>query len=670
MGAGKPERTCRDVRLGCDYYPEHWPEEQWDEDARRMAEAGFNTVRLADFAWAALEPEEGVYRFDWLDRALETLGRYGIDAVLCTPTAAPPVWLAERYPEILPRNRWGQTLGFGGRHHTCHTQPVLRRFAKGIAGAMARHYRDHPRVVGWQIDNELGTINDELCYCESCRSRFQAWLRDRYGSIEGLNAAWGTMFWSQRYSDWSQIPVPAPTPTEHSPSLLLAWKRFQSEMEREFLREQAAVIREIAPHQPVTHNLMGLHPKLDAFAMAEELDFVSWDTYPLGFWTEEGTPRHLLAMAADLMHSVKKRPVWVMEQQAGPPAWALFGHTPRPGQTRLWAFQNIARGADGILFFNWRTSRFGTEQFWHGVLPHHGRPGRIYEEVARFCREVRALANDVEGESVRAEIAVVFDYDQLWALQIQPHHPDLSYVNQLELYYRELYELNVPVRFIRLERETDLSQYKAIIAPLMFIVRDGEADRLQSYVRQGGVFVTGMRGGVKDAHNAVTDRILPGALGDLLGIEIHDYDCLRSRKQGVRRPGDRNIYAAAKWCDIVTCVRAEAIAEYTEDYYAGAAAVTRRRLGAGVAYYVGTEPDRAFVRALLTEHVLKDARIAPPPQVPEGVEMVRRGDVLFVLNHSASPQTIALSEEGSVLVGRREGSGLVLGPYDVAVLKI
>lgn len=378
------------ILFGADYYPEHWDEERLELDARLMHDMGIDVVRMAEFAWSKLEPENGVFRFDWLDNAINILAKYNIRVVLGTPSAAPPAWIVDEIPDVLPVDSDGRVRGFGGRHHVCQSNESYREYVKRIVTEMAHHYRNNPAVTGWQIDNELGNSHNDLCHCKSCRRRFQKWLESKYKTIDRLNREWGTAFWSQSYNNFEQISTPMITPNSHNPSLLLDWKRFHSDLITEFMQFQVDILREICPNHFITHNLMGFFNLVDYFKLSQNLDFVSHDQYPMGYFDNPQPMKEPSVLAADLdlMRSLKKKTFWIMEQQAGPTGWEILGRTPRPGQLALWTAQSIAHGADTVVFFRWRTCAFGTEEYWHGILPHSGNPGRRYYELQKFIKEI------------------------------------------------------------------------------------------------------------------------------------------------------------------------------------------------------------------------------------------------------------------------------------------
>ena len=689
------------IYFGLDYYPEHWPRERWDKDAKLMKEAGFDAVRLGEFAWAKLESSPGCFHFGWLDEVISLFGEYGIKAVLGTPSAAPPAWMVENCPEILPVNNTGVRLGFGGRHHTCHSSAVYRDHVSRIVTAIADHYCENGNISGWQIDNELGNSHEGLCLCDNCRRNFQKWLEKKYQTIENLNGCWGTVFWSQAYSGFHEIPAPRLTPNSHNPSLLLDWKRFCSDLIVEFQQLQIDIIRSKCKGQFITGNFMGFFNKTDYFDLSRNLDFVSHDQYPGGFWLEAGTetPPAELAANLDLIRGMKDTPFWVIEQQAGPTGWETIGKTPRPGQLKLWTAQSVARGADAVFFFRWRTSAFGTEQFWHGILPHNGVPGRRYDEIKETISQLRPVMEKIKGIKSKPDVALLFSYDQNWALEIQSHHPDLDYTGQVLKYHAFFYDKNIPVDFIFPEPaaspdhllsgqrgyppESGFPKYRLIVLPLQFLILPGIAGKIKEYVSEGGNAVFTMRSGVKNENNAcVDDSPLPCAFGDLLGIEINDYDCLRGGPVKVNA-GGKNIGDALKWCDIIELKNAEALAFYGGEYYKDTPAVTENIFGKGRAFYIGFEPDKSSMNFIM-EMIIKKIQIDPIIAAPEGaagqghLQVARRvsppGNIeiifrpskdcnfYFVLNHSESTVDFSPKPGWKAILGAE-----AIKPYGLAI---
>ena len=649
--------------FGTDYYPEHWPRERWETDARMMREMGLDVVRMAEFSWAKMEPALGEFDFEWLDDAIEVLAAQGIETILGTPTAAPPAWIIERDPDIEPMDENGDRLHFGGRHHDCQSNAAYREHARRIVTAMAEHFRDNAHVVGWQIDNELGNSHNGLCFCPSCESRFRDWLRAKHGDIDALNRAWGTAFWSQQYENFEQIHAPRRTAAGRNPSQVLDWKRFTSDLVDDFSAQQVAILRAITPDKFVTHNLMGFANKVDYKKLARQYDFVSHDQYPMHHRTS--APDSAMSGASlDYIRSLKGAPFWIMEQQSGITGWEILGRTPRPGQLGLWAAQTVAHGADTVVFFRWRSCSFGTEQYWHGILPHNGVPGRYHAELSDFIRRFKPLMQKTRGAMPANETAILFSYEQGWAMEIQPHHPDLRYMPHLLTYYRALQEAHVPVDFVA--ADSDWSAYKLLIAPLQYLVSREHAAKLREYVQNGGTLVIDMRFGVKDEHNiAHTDTPLPGLFADLCGMEITEFDCLRNGPIPVAWDGAT--YEGRLWADLIAENGAEVLARYAGDFYAGTPCVTRSRAGKGCVYYVGTEMDNAFARRLI-EEAAATAGVAKLPFAKEGLECVMRkgegGEFLFVLNHT--DHEIAVEREPGWIPAFDDQGGTVL-PFGVHV---
>lgn len=667
-------------RFGVDYYPEHWPEERWEIDAQLMKEAGFNTVRLAEFAWSRLEPSPGRFAFDWLDRAIAVLHAHGIQVVLGTPTASPPPWVMAMYPDAFRVLETGQRVGYGNRREYCPTHAGYRERSRIITQALADHYADHPAVIGWQIDNEFG----ERCFCDHCRAAFQNWLQQRYGSLDAVNAAWGTVFWSHEYSEWSQIPTASGAispyafgPEYHNPGLALDYCRFMSDSYVAFQCEQVNILRAVCPNHFITHNFMGMHfDRIDYFDLAADLDFVAWDNYRRMQWTfQPHVDPGEAALAHAVMRGLKQKNFWIMEQQAGAGGWQVVSVTPRPGELRLWAYQSIAHGADAIIFFRWRTARFGTEQYWHGLLEHDGRTGRRYQEIKQMGAELERAGTQLVGSEVRAGVAIMLDYDTRFAFQIQANNPAFRYATHVQHIFQAFHTRNVAVDIVAPQH--DLTRYKLLIVPAHYVLEETTGAAIARFVEHGGVLLVTPRTGVKDATNTVVNRPLPGLLATVCGVEVEEYDSL---PETVSQPLDfrPEIYQgeaphARVWCDVLRLTSAKPIARYTGDYYAGSPAVTLNGFGKGQAIYVATFGDATLYDAL-GDWLLRLATITPPPAAPAGVECRVRWQgerpLLFVLNHTTEEQQFALSTAMvDILSGQAiDAATVILKPRQVLIL--
>jgi beta-galactosidase len=665
----------RATRLGVAYYPEQWPRERWPVDAALMAEAGLLVVRMGEFSWSRLEPAPGELDFEWLDEAIGLMSAHGLEVILGTPTAAPPAWLIEQCPEILPLRADGRRQSFGHRRHYCPNNPHFHEATRRIVAALAGRYGEDDRVVAWQIDNELAG----RCFCDVCRASFQEWLRDRYGSLDALNESWGTAFWSQTYSAWSQIPLPegAPVPlpdgflrASPNPSLALDFRRFVSDSYLRYLRLQLDELRAHAGRgQPITTNLMGFRfAELDYHALVEPLDAIAWDNYPLldreARWSSP-------ALAADAMRGLKDAPVWVLEQQVGPLGWEVV-RSPRRGQMRLHSYQAIGHGAELLVYFRWRTARHGTEQHWHGVLDSDGRPGRRFQELVELARELERLGEVLVESTPVADLAILHDYDSRFALQVQPTNPVLAFEDTLQSHYEALRRLGLGVDVLGPGRE--LSRYPAVVAPSLTVVDPALAESLRAYVEGGGMLVLGARTGVRDRHNVAPDRPVPAWLDELAGVERTDVASLLDRRE-LRFVGVDGVPDGAfrGWAEELQLKGARALAVYAEGDFAEMTAVASHSVGAGrVVYLGGAATDETLLD--LYRVLAADAGLSRL-ELPDGVEALRlsrngSGELLLLLNHADEERVVEPGGTCRDLV--TESAAVVqvrLAPFGVALLE-
>jgi len=659
------------MHFGVDYYPEHWSEDRWEKDAKMMKDAGFNTVRVAEFAWSKMEKTEGNFDFTWLNQAIETLSERGLDVVLGTPTAAPPPWLTDKHPEVLAVNEDKKVMEPGHRRHYCVNSDIYREYTRTIVRKMAEEVGEGESVIGWQTDNELG---HPVCYCDDCREGFHNWLREKYESLEELNRRWGTEFWSHEYTEWSQIPLPNDNPRKGpNPSLHLDYKRFFSQSTVEYNKIQVDILRDETKDKWVCHNFMPHFPNFDHFDMADDLDLATWDHYP----TEIRESYSEVSAGHDLTYGFKDKPFWVMEQQCSYLTRDELTPAPRPGETRSWTYQSIAHGADGIIYFRWRPCRFGDEQFHGGVLRHDGsRKGPRYQEVKEIGKELGRIGDEIAGTTVEADVGIYYSFEQNWSMDTYRYHSPIDYKEEVMKYYDALFQADVNVKYV--SRESDLGQLDLLIVPVMPMVDEYLESKLESYVQDGGTLVGTFRSGIKNFDNVVTKRTFPGRLRDLFGIEVSEFTPVDDKpKVSVKfqAKGDKE-YEVQNWVDCIEPVEAQSLAEYTEGWPGdkGYSGVTKNSYGKGMAYYVGFSAKGNFYDDLISS-LLERNGITSSVKSGENVEVRKRTNVdgdkelLFVINHSSTPGSVELSDEYLDLITGDVREGVSeLEPFGVMVL--
>ena len=653
--------------IGADYYPEHWPKERWATDARLMKEAGLNVVRLAEFSWIKLEPNEGEFDFSWLDEAIEVLGAQGVRVILCTPTATMPKWMYDGYPEVTAMDKNGVRLPFGNRQNNCFTSASYRFFSERITRRLAEHYAHNPHVIGWQLDNELW---GPYCFCPSCESAFRDYLKAKYGTIDKLNEEYGTIFWSQSYREFGETHLPRHG--NSSPSLDLDYKRFHSDHIVRFAKAQADIIREYCPHHFITHNMMGFSESVDYYRLGEQLDFVAYDYY-YNFggdssWENRLDGYRYGAASLDFMRSVKHRNFWMMENSISSNGWETFGRELRPGELRRMTYQNIAHGVDGQMWFRWRSCRYGTEQYWHGIIGHDGLPLRRYRLVKELAEELHPLYEAIKGTTVQAKVGIVLDYDDRWAMSFQRNSAEFDHQKTVMLYHDALSKRGVNVEFLRSGESLDA--YSLVILPAKYLLTEDYARQLESYVRKGGTLIVTYRSGVKNPANVPYEMTLPGYLRELTGVRVEEYEAVPSRYPYEIRMGD-TVCRGAILCDWVLPETAQTLAVYTDPDLADYAALTVNQYGDGRAYYMGIESAELVDRVV--ERVLKETAIPQFGPLPEGVEVsVRTGAgaaYVFVLNHSSEPFTTDI--KGYDETKKQPcGGDYAIAANDVAVIRV
>ena len=659
------------ILYGGDYNPNQWPREVWNEDMRLFKKAGINSATVNVFSWAKLQPNEETYDFSELDDVIDMLGKENLDIVLATSTAAMPAWLAKKYPEVTRVDFEGRRHKFGQRHNHCPNSPVWRRYARQLASELAKRYGKNPHVTCWHINNEYNTG----CYCENCEKAFRVWLRKKYGSLEALNAAWNTEFWGHTFYDWDEIVAPNSladgmgfgwTRKTAFAGISLDYDRFLSDSLLENYKMERDAIREHDPDTPITTNLMGTYKGLDYFKWAKEMDIVSWDNYPA-----YNTPWSETAMRHDLMRGLKNQPFMLMEQTPSQQNWQAYNSLKRPGQMRAQSYQTIAHGADTIQFFQLRRSKGACEKFHGAVISHSGsEETRVFQECSQLGAELAALGSQLLGADNPAQVGILFDWDNYWALEYTSGPSvDLKYCNQIHQYYRYFYNRHIPVDMVPMDG--DFSRYKAIVAPVLYMVKEGVAEALTAFVEAGGTLITGFMSGIVDQSDNVHLGGYPGPLRKLCGVWAEEIDALAPEQSNTLKFMDGSQSKCGLLCDILHLEGAQALAVYGEDFYAGAPAVTKNAYGKGTVYYVGTQPEAQGLDKIL-DSLTGQGEIHPLIPDRTQLEVTRRvkdgTEFWFILNLTGKPQPLpeSFAGETDMLTGEKAGD---LKPFDAILVK-
>jgi len=657
------------ILLGASWYPEQWPESQWEPDLALMEAAHIHLVRIGEFAWSTMEPSEGHYEFGWLDRAIALAAKHHICVVLGTPTAGPPAWLTTKYPDTLRVDENGRRDEHGNRQQFSFASTRYRKFAHAIAEQMAARYGHNPNVVGWQLDNEYAADS----FDPEAKAQFHAWLQKKYGTIANLNHHWATAYWSQTYDNFDEIPVRS---KEENPALLLEWKRFVSDTWKSYSENQIDAIR---PHadkrQFITTNTMGWFDGFDEYVVHSVLDIAAWDDYISTdhYDAADNGARH------DLTRGFKQKNFWVMETEPAFVNWRPTNTPLEKGQVRDMAWQAIGHGSDAVEYWQWRSAPNGQEEY-HGVLLGiDGKPVPVYDEVKQVGAEFEKAGPALAGTSPHSSVAIIQSYDSRWAIDFQRHSAAFDPVKELVSFYRPLRDQTQAVDI--LSPDASLDSYKLVVAPALNVLPQSMADRLIAYVKAGGHLVLGPRSGMKDEYNALNPQRQPGPLADLLGAKVSQFYAL---DEAVPVGGDPGNGTANIW--------AETLAPTLETFAPGPdaprvlltygpsngwldnqpAAITRT-VGKGSITYIGAWLDQPLLDSLTTQFV-HDAGVQPIlPGVPDGVEVCQRTGsgktILILINHTTSNQRVKLPHAMTDLLQSGTVSSVDLPKYGVAVLQ-
>lgn len=650
--------------FGGDYSPEQWDESVWRDDVALMQDAAVNLVNLGIFTWSLVEPTQGHYEFGVLDTVIDLLHAGGIKVDLATPTASPPAWLVHRYPQMLPVTVDGQRLGLGARESFCPSSPEYRAAAASIASVLGQRYGSHPALAMWHVHNEYGA-HVGPCYCEGSGAAFRRWLRDRYDSLAALNDAWGTTFWGQAYSAWDQIEPPRRAPMPSNPAQQLDFLRFSSDEYLACYQGERDVLRAITPSIPITTNFMATACKhIDYWRWAAEVDVVANDHY---LDAEDPRSEVGLAMAADLSRSLAGGKPWLlMEHSTSAVNWQPRNVAKIPGQLRRNSLGHVARGADGVMFFQWRASRFGAEKFHSAMVPHAGTSSRTWREVCELGSDLRELA-PIGGSTVRAAVAVVWDWESWWALEFEFRPSvDVSYRDRMRAFYEALWDQGVTVDFVRAGGALD--SYAAVFVPSLYLLSQDAADGLRRYVENGGTILVSFFSGIVDEFDRVHAGGFPGALRDILGVTIEEFHPLRAAENVELSDGS----TADVWSERIHAVDAEIRVSFATGPDATEPAITRNASGDGHAWYVGTRPDGRALSALVRE-VLADAGVVVDDDRPSSVEIVKRSSsddtYVFAINHDADNEATVRVTGIDLITGEQHSEKIVLPASGVAVVR-
>ncbi|HIZ21334.1 MAG TPA: beta-galactosidase [Candidatus Blautia faecigallinarum] len=661
------------IWYGGDYNPDQWDEKTIEEDMRLFKKAGINLVTLPVFSWAKLEPSEGVYNFEWLDEIMDKLWENGIHVCMATPTTAQPAWLSKKYPEVLPVDIAGRKRTHGMRVFFCVNSEKYRERAAAIAEEMAKRYKDHPALAAWHVANEYGTY----CYCENCQRKFRIWLKERYKTIENLNEKWNTAFWGRIVYDFDEIMLPTELNDDYrfNPAIQLDYMRFVTASTKECFENEASVLRRYTPDIPVFSNISGYIKKLDQFTLTENMDCAGWDNYPT-----PGDPVSIPALKHDIMRALKDgKPYIITEQSPNQQNWQPYNKLKRPGEVRALAYQGIARGGDACLFFQMRQSIGGQEKFHGAVISHAGREDtRIFREISDLGAELGRLGDICLDGRTDAKVGFLFDWDNWWALELTSGPTkDMDYLAQVHKYYKAFYEKNIQTDILKVT--SDFSKYKIIVAPLLYMMKEGLAEKLESFVENGGILAATYMTGLADENDRCIFGAYPGKLRKLMGLWVEETDALFPEERNsiiIRKKTKhlKGVYSSGFLCDILHPETAEVIGEYGKDFYEGTPCVTKNVYGKGAAYYLGTEPDEEFLEDFVTE-ICEEAGVHPLLESEGRVEICARenqkGQVIFLINHEQEPAFVKLGADTyeNLLTGKTINGTLQLNSKDVAVLK-
>lgn len=626
--------------LGVDYYPEQWDISIMEEDLANIKELGSNVIRIGEFAWHLMEKEEGKYDFSFFDTVIKKANEYGLKVIFGTPTATIPAWLVKKYPEILSEFENGEKRTFGGRHIYCFNSEVFYKYSEKIIRELANHYKDEKNIVAWQIDNEFGHEGSDECYCPKCHRAFQEFLRNKFNnSIDELNKTYGTTFWSQEYNSFEEIPVPKKTITTHNPALRLDWERFRSKSIVDYSNFQVELLKSIIPDCVVIHDFPGggLDKHVDYSKVAQKLNVVAFNNYPVWGGQKEPIPPHEIAFGLDYIRGLKRENFWITEAIMGAQGHDITGFLPRPNQAKMWSCQGMARGCSSLIYFRYRGATKGAEQFCYGILDADNKKRRKFYEVKDFFHNIIKY-EDILEQPIKSKVAMVYDYDSLASFRIQKQSILLDCHQEMKKFYKPFYDSNIMVDII--SEDKDFSEYKILILPVMIIWKRELTEKVKEFAKNGGIVVMTYRTAVKDIDNNLTlGEMLPVGYNDFVGAYVEETESLQEYNSldlegkgffnGIKGKG--GIFR-----DMLVSKGAEVLFRYNDKFYDTFSAVTKNSYGKGKVYYIGCSPEEAILK-LIVDDILNSAELQKTLS-PDNVEIVVRenGDkqIKIYINHN------------------------------------
>ena len=659
------------ILYGGDYNPNQWTKDIWQEDMRIFKDAHINTATINVFSWAKIQPSEHEYNFDELDEIVDMLSKENYDIVFATSTAALPGWMVRKYPEVMFTDYEGRQHKFGGRHNACPNSFVFKHYARELAYKLAERYADNPHVTCWHVSNEYGNE----CFCENCQKAFRVWLKDKYKTIDALNKAWNMEFWGHTVYDWDDV-VPPNALSDGIGSektafagISIDYRRFYSDSQLACFKMERDAIKSVKPDAFVTTNLMGTFKGLDYFKWAKEMDVVSWDNYP-----SYDTPWSSIAMTHDLMRGLKDEPFMLMEQTPSQQNWQKYNSLKRPGQMRAQSYQTLAHGADTIQFFQLRRSVGGCEKFHGAVIAHVGNENtRVFREVAQLGAELERFGDYTLGSRNEAEVGLIFDWDNYWALEYTSGpSEDLKYVDQIHQYYQYFYKKNIGVDMIPVD--ADFSKYKIVVAPVLYMVKDGMKEALENFVKNGGILITTFMSGIVGQSDNVYLGGYPGPLREMAGVWVEEIDALAPEQKNKAKFADGSTATCGLLCDLMHLEGAKALASYEEDFYAGMPAASKNTYGKGTTYYIATQFEEEGLAKILDQAV-QEARVSSVIPEETGLEVVTRVSdttrFYFVMNFTDEEQILpeSLTGKKDMISGKMTEHGMKLKKWDVLLLE-